>query len=184
MNPLNSAQPNRPARCACGAELKRHARGGRKPVKCAACVRASRQKHWAERRRRQKTVSDGIYASRKAAEFMSFPKIARALDLNDHSSVIATYKRALWKLRAGGGEALRDVLTQQGLSGLVEILRTKAKPSDPGLRLLEYQMKMAELWQTHERLLAAGHGAEAVKVRAAIERFQRAMKGKLDNFLK
>ncbi len=172
-------------RCGCGATFTvRHARG-RQPEKCLTCRRAGKKAWWARRRKRLK-ISDGIRARSRGSEAVSFEEIGQALKLSK-VTVHEAYRSALLKLREGGGEALRDLLQQEGLNGLMEVIRPKAvlsRDAATGLRLLEYQMRVAELWAVYSKLVAYQRPSAALHVRFAIERFQKRIGKAMDQFLK
>ena len=154
---------------------------GRRPSKCPACRAATKKKSWAGRRARLRRITDGMSGGKKKS-FMTFATIGYALALN-RMTVHQAYRQALLKLRENGGEILREVLQREGLNGLMEVLRAQAKPGDVGIKLLEYQMKVIPLWQTHDNLVTLQMPAEAVKVRCEIERFQTALESELKSFL-
>jgi len=96
---------------------------------------------------------------------MTQKEAARKLDV-DISTLKRAERHALSTIRLHPVlKELWDTLKEEGVpSALVT-------PRDLGMELVEYQLKLADLWQVHDRLEALG-APEAGEVRREIAQFQ------------
>lgn len=122
-------------------------------------------------------------AARRRGTAMLTDGVAR-MTLTECAKLIGMHPSTVGRMEQ---EALRKIRAHPELTELWCSLKEEGfplaemPPIDPGEKLLDYQLRVAEWWQTHDRMSELGCGEEASECLAEIRRFQRAITRQLNS---